>query len=617
MNLTSYLQELHSQNLANSDITTLLLNCYAKLKDTERLDSFITSSSVSSTGELPFDLETAIRVCRQAGYFDHAVYLAKTYNQQEEYLRIQIEDREQWEDAVSYIRGLGQEAAEANLKIYGKTLLANRPDETTNLLVDLCCGTLDIPTLVEQETKDGKPKDVGTKTSYLSYLALNKSLTSPLVSSGISPAAAPASPGLIPPYDRSVTSSSANPSTRKARSTIPTLAITQSDEVGPGRKVPLSSPSPLLPPLPEIRQFFAHYVDQPSHFITFLETVAERRLDLTFEDSKSEMIRPPEHRDDDGMIGKEKEAIWNTLIELYLSEASIKDVPIDQKKSLEEKALRLLRANNDVRPLDITQALLVCTTSSFVPGILTIYERLGMYEDILRFWMDQSLSSMSSSSQIDEASKQVILALQRLGPDGNPELYPLVLRYLTSSPALLTKHQDDLLAVLEYIDAEKIMPPIAVVQALSKSGVATMGMVKEYLRRQIISEQEETDADRSLTASYRADLTKNEKEIQELADHNTPRVFQVTRCSACGGSLDLPAVHFMCRHSYHQRCLADNEASCPTCAASHGVIQEIKAANDQLAGKHDLFMQELEEADDRFESIVSAFSKGLVRFEDE
>ncbi|PHZ13049.1 uncharacterized protein RHIMIDRAFT_127991 [Rhizopus microsporus ATCC 52813] len=32
-NLTNYLQELHSKSLANTDHTTLLLNCYTKLKD--------------------------------------------------------------------------------------------------------------------------------------------------------------------------------------------------------------------------------------------------------------------------------------------------------------------------------------------------------------------------------------------------------------------------------------------------------------------------------------------------------------------------------------------------------------------------------------------------------
>jgi len=40
-NLVTYLQELHSLGLANTDYTTLLLNTYAKLKDVGRLDSII------------------------------------------------------------------------------------------------------------------------------------------------------------------------------------------------------------------------------------------------------------------------------------------------------------------------------------------------------------------------------------------------------------------------------------------------------------------------------------------------------------------------------------------------------------------------------------------------
>jgi hypothetical protein len=119
-NLVTYLQELHSLGLANSDHTTLLLNTYTKLKDVVRLDSFIkTESRRNSTGdgdttELPFDLETAIRVCRQAGYFEHASYLAKKYERHEDYLRIQIEDSENYKDALVYLRRLGPDAVCVN-----------------------------------------------------------------------------------------------------------------------------------------------------------------------------------------------------------------------------------------------------------------------------------------------------------------------------------------------------------------------------------------------------------------------------------------------------------------------------------------------------------------------
>jgi hypothetical protein len=60
--------------------------------------------------ELPFDLDTAIRVCRQAGFYEHATYLAKKYGRHEEYLRIQIEDAQQFDDALAYLRNLGPEA---------------------------------------------------------------------------------------------------------------------------------------------------------------------------------------------------------------------------------------------------------------------------------------------------------------------------------------------------------------------------------------------------------------------------------------------------------------------------------------------------------------------------
>jgi hypothetical protein len=110
--------------LANADHTTLLLNTYTKLKDLSRLDSFIKLESttrpsaalVSTPGshldaqaELPFDLETAIRVCRQAGYFEHASYLAKKHERHEDYLRIQIEDAGNYKEALQYLRVLGSE----------------------------------------------------------------------------------------------------------------------------------------------------------------------------------------------------------------------------------------------------------------------------------------------------------------------------------------------------------------------------------------------------------------------------------------------------------------------------------------------------------------------------
>lgn len=47
---------------------------------------------------------------------------------------------------------------------------------------------------------------------------------------------------------------------------------------------------------------------------------------------------------------------------------------------------------------------------------------------------------------------------------------------------------------------------------------------------------------------------ETEKKKAEIEDLGTkPSVFQAQRCQACGLQLDLPTVHFLCKHSFHQR----------------------------------------------------------------
>lgn len=89
-----------------------------------------------------------------------------------------------------------------------------------------------------------------------------------------------------------------------------------------------------------------------------------------------------------------------------------------------------------------------------------------------------------------------------------------------------------------------------------RTNAASIGLVKDYLQRRIAAEKEETDSvrspscsapgevlkrvqDRALIASYRTETSKKQREIADLTDPNTPRVFQVTRCSSCGGQLEL------------------------------------------------------------------------------
>jgi tetratricopeptide (TPR) repeat protein len=95
-NLIEYLEELHEHHKATADHTTLLLNCYAKLKDIDKLEKFI-----KSPGDLKFDLDTAM--CRQGGYFEQAAYLAEKHGENDLVVDILIEDSKKYQDALEYI----------------------------------------------------------------------------------------------------------------------------------------------------------------------------------------------------------------------------------------------------------------------------------------------------------------------------------------------------------------------------------------------------------------------------------------------------------------------------------------------------------------------------------
>ncbi|KAK7036583.1 Vacuolar protein sorting-associated protein 11 [Paramarasmius palmivorus] len=649
-NLVTYLQELHAQGLANSDHTTLLLNTYTKLKDVARLDSFIkTESKANMRGqdksdkeehdaeELPFDLDTAIRVCRQAGYFDHAGYLAKKYERHEEYLRIQIEDAERYSDALAYLRKLGVDTAEGNLARYGRALLANLPEETTQLLIDLCTSTGTTLEVIDASTEDTPAPTTGkggsgAGASYLSYLSLNKGPSSGQASDTATlPGGAPSiktvragdtasvrdETGTLKNGEGTITAGSASGTPRtsspppSAMTAVPAPAVLAASgltatTIGTSRP-PRVQPVKRLSP----RLYFAHFVDHMEQFVVFLETVATRRWGQSLDGdvaSKNNgaaegLVDSPIDEEESANEKKDQEAVWNTLLELYLTLPGVSATatsPAQSEDNLRDKAIRLLQSNTI--PYDLTHALILCSSHGCTKGLVLLWEKMGMYEDVLRFWMDRDKEG------VPEASAEVVRHLRMYGPQ-HPHLYPLVLRFLTSSSELLSRHKDDVKDVIEHIDKEGILPPLGVVQVLSRNNVASVGLVKEWLIQRIKKEREEIQSDQEWTNSYRMETAEKLKQVEELSDPEHPKSFTVTRCSSCKGQLDLPSVHFMCNHSYHQRCLPDNDTECPNCAREHGVIREIRRNNEQLAGQHDVFLSEVQEGG--FKAVADAFSRGI------
>ena len=82
--------------------------------------------------------------------------------------------------------------------------------------------------------------------------------------------------------------------------------------------------------------------------------------------------------------------------------------------------------------------------------------------------------------------------MRKYGPE-EPALYPAALAYFTSSEKILQEAGNEVEVVLKKIDTDGLMAPLQVIQTLSATGVAKMGLVKKYLGDTIERERKDIE----------------------------------------------------------------------------------------------------------------------------
>lgn len=517
-NLTKYLEKLHEKGLATKDHTTLLLNCYTKRKNVEKLDLFIKSEE--SDGELKFDVETAIRVCRAAGYHEHAMFVAKKARKHEWYLKILLEDLDRFQEALEYISSLEPSQAGVTMKEYGKILVDHKPMETIKILLRLC-------------TEEGETsKRVRSSGTYLFML-----------------------------------------------------------------------PSPV--------DFLNIFVHHPRSLMEFLEKYTDK-----VKDSPAQV------------------EIHNTLLELYLSndfyspstskenggdalvlngtggshQERLKGEGEDDKQlkkdrlERQEKGLKLLKSawssDSENPAYDVDLAIILCEMNVFKEGLLFLYEKMKLYKEVISCYMQA------------HDHKGLIACCKRLADSskgGDPSLWADLLKYFGE---LGEDCSAEVKEVLTYIERDDVLPPIVVIQTLSRNPCLTLSVVKDYIARKLDQESKLIEDDRRSIDKYQEETLVMKKEIQDL--RTNARIFQLSKCTTCTFTLDLPAVHFMCMHSFHLRCLGDNEKECPECAPEYRSVLEMKRNLEQNASNQDRFFELVKSSKDGFSVIAEYFGKGII-----
>ncbi|PIN17534.1 Vacuolar assembly/sorting protein PEP5/VPS11 [Handroanthus impetiginosus] len=464
-NLTNYLEKLHEKGLASKDHTTLLLNCYTKLKDVEKLNIFIKSED--GVGEHKFDVETAIRVCRAANYHEHAMYVAKKAGRHEWYLKILLEDLDRYDEALLYINSLDSSQAGMTVKEYGKILIEHKPKETIQILMRLCA-------------EEGEPSKKGSSNG--TFLSM---LPSPVDFINIFVHHPQSLMEFLEKYTNKVKDS---PAQVEIHNTL-------------------------------LELYLSHDLDFPS----LSQTGNNENVDLRAD--RGSYVTAMSKAESNGKI--------------FFDDASKEK----ERQERRQKGLLLLKSAwppEQEQPLyDVDLAIILCEMNSFKEGLLYLYEKLKLYKEVIACYMQA------------HDHEGLIACCKRLGDSGkggDPSLWADLLKYFGELGEDCSKEVKE---VLTYIERDDILPPIIVLQTLSRNPCLTLSVIKDYIARKLEQESKLIEKDRIAIEKYQEETSAMRKEIEDL--RTNARIFQLSKCTACTFTLDLPAVHFMCMHSFHQR----------------------------------------------------------------
>jgi len=259
-----------------------------------------------------------------------------------------------------------------------------------------------------------------------------------------------------------------------------------------------------------------------------------------------------------------------------------------------QKVMALLKTHQ--ASYDINHALVLVKMYKFEKGVLFLYKQLGLYHEILQHHMDR------------DSHSNIIQACKTHGDDkeGDSNLWILALTYFADKEGTCS---EQIMQILDHVERQRLLSPLRVVQILSRNKRKPLSVVKDYIIRTLQQENSIITADQQEIRRYQRDTQAMRKQIVQLKSLST--TFQGTKCHACTSILSLPAVHFLCMHSFHQRCVVDSDRECPKCAPEFYKVKEMKEKLKDGAKQHDAFFKEIYNAPDGFACAAEYFGRGI------
>lgn len=252
---------------------------------------------------------------------------------------------------------------------------------------------------------------------------------------------------------------------------------------------------------------------------------------------------------------------------------------------------------------DVDRALTTCRLHEFHQGLVFLYTNRRDFREAAAVLADaHDWPALLEMCQVHGSA----------ATGGDPEVWHDALEQL-SSPAAASPGADAALReLLSRIEADEVMPPMAVLPVLAKNPHLRLELVRDYVIRALESDNRTIAADMEEAQRLKEEVEKAEDAVKKLTTE--PVIFQSSRDSQTGAPLELPSVHFLCGHSFNLRTLGDGAEGqeCPLCASEHRKVRELQQSHRASAGDTDAFFRQLKAAPDGFGLVAEYFGKGLL-----
>lgn len=313
--------------------------------------------------------------------------------------------------------------------------------------------------------------------------------------------------------------------------------------------------------------------------------------------------------------------IYHSLLDAYLREDQEYDS--NGAQSAGDAVLDLLRRGwppGHEPSYDPDIALTRCAIHGHLQGVAFVHVRLRRYRDAVLTLAD----ARDWPLIIDLCVKHGTLS-----DGGDPSIWHVALKAMVVGAAAESANDDraafvhmHLGSLLAAIGEAGAMAPLSVLDELAKNPGLPFSAAKNYFMDTLHNDVACINASSADIALLTKKIEATEESLEQLEAR--PATFKATRDSSTGSNLHVPAIHFMCGHSFNA-CDLDRHLEvavipteppstttmttvgavpdCPMCAEDHERVRVLLRNSKVTSRARDAFFRRLQAADDGFLEI--------------